>query len=334
MTEIQIGDRVSIELVVTKAADIIEARLPFRDGVSDLAWEGISAHRTFFTLLRRAPVDLASVEIPEDGSGVPVLYYGEPARLLGRQHRTAFLRNSLGNLSMCAIDYHELRPIDAPAPAIADPRPSDDRLWDQTLRERDHYHDKADELATAIGRHFDVNVGEHSNMNCRWDAALQVINSAPAPDKSEVERLRSALVGTHNALMKYEWYCNPKSGWASDDCKTLRQEVEEALASKDPASSFAFRDENGDVQLQETPSCPPGHIMIGDRAVPEPMREAPKTDEKYWMPYPIDDGLVLSCRWDDHKWDRRRLQRGLIHSTEAAARAHAEALIALSAGEG
>lgn len=42
--------------------------------------------------------------------------------------------------------------------------------------------------------------------------------------------LYEALEAAHHALNKYEWYNNPKSGWASDDCKTVRQMVDAALA--------------------------------------------------------------------------------------------------------
>lgn len=45
-------------------------------------------------------------------------------------------------------------------------RPTDDDLWDKTLRNRDTYHDWADKLAEAIAKHFGAEIGEHSNMNC------------------------------------------------------------------------------------------------------------------------------------------------------------------------
>ncbi|ALK22109.1 hypothetical protein [Burkholderia cepacia] len=66
----------------------------------------------------------------------------------------------------------------APQPAHADARPTDDELWDQTLRERDEYHGTADKLAAAIAKHFGVDIGEHSNANCPWEEALEVIENA------------------------------------------------------------------------------------------------------------------------------------------------------------
>ena len=42
----------------------------------------------------------------------------------------------------------------------------------QTIKERDHYHEMADELADAIAKHFDVEIGEHSSANNPWNNAL------------------------------------------------------------------------------------------------------------------------------------------------------------------
>lgn len=57
-------------------------------------------------------------------------------------------------------------------------RPSDDALWDQTLTERDEYHDMADKLANAIADHLLVEIGEHSSSNCPWMRALEAIGDA------------------------------------------------------------------------------------------------------------------------------------------------------------
>jgi hypothetical protein len=65
-----------------------------------------------------------------------------------------------------------------------------DELWDQTLRERDRYHEVADDLAQAIAKHLDVDIGEHSSANCPWDEALEAIAQAPAV----VETARAAAL--------------------------------------------------------------------------------------------------------------------------------------------
>ncbi|KVH64435.1 hypothetical protein WS89_03900 [Burkholderia sp. MSMB1072] len=70
--------------------------------------------------------------------------------------------------------------IIVPADAPAEARPTDDELWDQTLRERDQYHDMADKLARAIATHLQIDIGEHSNLNCPWEEALEAIeNTTP-----------------------------------------------------------------------------------------------------------------------------------------------------------
>lgn len=66
-------------------------------------------------------------------------------------------------------------------------RPSDDELWDQTLAERDEYHDMADKLADAIADHLLVEIGEHSSSNCPWMRALDAIQNA-VPQASTVAR--------------------------------------------------------------------------------------------------------------------------------------------------
>jgi len=89
-----------------------------------------------------------------------------------------------------------------------------------------------------------------------------------------------------------------------------------------------------DALASITPTCPPGHIMIGDRAVPEPMREVPPDVKTIYLVSTGSPALISSWRWYGNDGDKDRLRSGLIHSSEASARAHAEAIIALSAGEG
>lgn len=54
-------------------------------------------------------------------------------------------------------------------------RPTDDKLWDETMKDRDQYQEWADKLAEAIALHFGADIGEHSNMNCPWAEALEII---------------------------------------------------------------------------------------------------------------------------------------------------------------
>lgn len=47
-----------------------------------------------------------------------------------------------------------------------------ERALTKELEERDYWHDKATELANRIGEHFGFDVGEHSNLNCPVQTAL------------------------------------------------------------------------------------------------------------------------------------------------------------------
>lgn len=60
---------------------------------------------------------------------------------------------------------------------------------DQTLAERDRAHDAADQLANAIARLFGADVGEHSNINCPWANALEIIDAA-APSAMDMDTAR------------------------------------------------------------------------------------------------------------------------------------------------
>lgn len=59
-------------------------------------------------------------------------------------------------------------------------RPSDDELWDYTLRQRDSYHEWADSLAEGIAKHLGIDIGEHSNANLPWENALAALESQHA----------------------------------------------------------------------------------------------------------------------------------------------------------
>lgn len=143
---------------------------------------------------------------------------------------------------------------------------------------------------------------------------------APAPE-SEVERLRARVAQLEHGLtrcvdrLKSHVHGQYDGVWGGEDFDVEYGEFEAILTAA-------------------APPCPPGHIMIGDRAVPEPMREAPEAGQRYWIVTTTFPSLACSSGWQNDVDDRRLLSRGLIHSTEANARAHAEAIIALSAGEG
>lgn len=77
--------------------------------------------------------------------------------------------------------------------------------------------------------------------------------------------------------------------------------------------------------------APQATIKIGDREVPEPLRVAPEEGTTVWGAALTNPAIVFSLAWSNCSANKRILARGLLHLTEAAARAHAEALLALSA---
>ena len=81
-------------------------------------------------------------------------------------------------------------------------RPTDDQLWDQTLSERDHYHEVADNLADAIAKYFNVDIGEHSSANCPWGNALDAID----------DRVYSDTESMRKDAERYRWIIDGESG--------------------------------------------------------------------------------------------------------------------------
>jgi hypothetical protein len=73
----------------------------------------------------------------------------------------------------------------------ADHRPSDDALWDQTIQERDNYHEWADKLADGIATHFGIEIGEHSSDNNPWAIALDTL--ACMPDAAQLPRVAATV---------------------------------------------------------------------------------------------------------------------------------------------
>ena len=71
-------------------------------------------------------------------------------------------------------------------------------------------------------------------------------------------------------------------------------------------------------------------IIVNGIEVPEPGREALRLDQTYWLAVPTSANLAQAELWSNDAYDSRALNRGLIHLTEAAAVAHAKAMLAPS----
>lgn len=97
------------------------------------------------------------------------------------------------------------------------PRPSDDELWDATLRDRDTYHEWADKLAEAISKHFDAYIGEHSNANCPWAEALEVI-----------EGYEDEKPAHFAALLPGPYYMDPPDGGSVSILEQIKRMAEDA----------------------------------------------------------------------------------------------------------
>lgn len=126
------------------------------------------------------------------------------------------------------------------------PRPTDDALWDQTIQERDQYHEWADKLAAAIADHFGIDIGEHSNLNNPWLVALDTFASMPQASSCEVQADHIAdernmvaadlylwLAGDNDNRFIRAWTNNPTE--ATRLCKAIGLEPTRYYAA--PASS-------------------------------------------------------------------------------------------------
>lgn len=137
---------------------------------------------------------------------------------------------------------------------------------------------------------------------------------APAPDKGkafdvrayvEVERMRARAERLAVALRR-----------ADDD-----------LASMDaPRGPGTTRCAIAAALASTTPTCPPGHIMIGDRAATEMAQAIIRADQ--FITNGVKHGFIRmpDATTPDPAHETPKIVR--------SARAHAEAIIALSAGEG
>jgi hypothetical protein len=72
----------------------------------------------------------------------------------------------------------------------------EDRAADQLIRERDHAEGMADKLAAALATLLDVDIGEHSNLNCRWQEALDAFDERRPDQPDELPTPETGNGGT------------------------------------------------------------------------------------------------------------------------------------------
>lgn len=74
----------------------------------------------------------------------------------------------------------------------------------------------------------------------------------------------------------------------------------------------------------------PDVIKINGFEVPVPLKVAPGLGTLYSYAHPSGEDLHITNTWDNDNFDKRLLQKGLIHLTKEAAVAHAKALLSFT----
>jgi hypothetical protein len=80
------------------------------------------------------------------------------------------------------------------------------------------------------GEHWPAMASGPDNLHTALAWEVDALRTALAAKDAEIARLREALEAAHTALMHYEWYANPKSGWALPENETLHGKIDAALA--------------------------------------------------------------------------------------------------------
>lgn len=70
-------------------------------------------------------------------------------------------------------------------------------------------------------------------------------------------------------------------------------------------------------------------IKVNGFDVPAPMSEAPERGSEYFVIDILDESLACSIEWEGDNSDNHWLSKGIIHSTESAAIAHAKAMLGI-----
>ena len=88
-----------------------------------------------------------------------------------------------------------------------------------------------------------------------------------------------------------------------------------------------------DTYRAKTAPAPKLFITVNGvtNVVAAPVTERLKDGDDYFCPAPCFNDYVISRHWSSDQVDYQRLERGMIHLTEAAARAHAMAMIGMKA---
>ena len=156
-----------------------------------------------------------------------------------------------------------------------------------------------------------------------WRNSLQLYPLAEA-NKMTAANLKDLPVKPHphfDLMMKYvEIAQTTDKPWEAFQVKWF---VDEWV---DVSADILF---NENLQYRLKPE-PPKTIRIGEYDVPEPVREPLENGATCWYPKLSNIDLIDGYIWCNDDTDVRMLSNGLIHLTEEAAKAHAEALLSLT----
>lgn len=212
------------------------------DDMKEYARQAISADRASRQVANKAEVDLSSLQ-----------RYDIMGDYEGGQMMT---ESDVGDWVYFA-DVKSIATPPATTGASTALRPTDDDLWDATLRDRDAYHEWADKLADAIAKHFGVDIGEHSNQNLPWDEALQAIeNAEPVGASTVLTDERILRISEETALNYVTDERRPDNATIIDFAREIEREIKSA-----GAASFAAQ--AGQVAVPEW-------VSVDDRRKPEP----------------------------------------------------------------
>ena len=143
---------------------------------------------------------------------------------------------------LCADDdcdrANSVRPADAPQVVVN----GGERELGQVIDERDQYHDAAEKLADAIAKHFGVEIGEHSNLNCPWQNALDHIAQATkrAADAQHSDDEAVDLFAQAMKAKMADARAKGRSGWETCDPADLSRMLREHVEKGDPRDVANF----------------------------------------------------------------------------------------------
>lgn len=112
------------------------------------------------------------------------------------------------------------------------------------------------------------------------------------------------------------------------DGETIQLKAEGAWINKDPATVLALI--SSGAYTQEGIRVKPHTIEINGCAVPEPLRTPPEVGRVVYAVDLLAQKSTATFGWTGSNDDRVLLQRGILHLTKEACRAHAHALISVS----